>query len=148
MSEDVFIDMLEDDPFPAPQEKPVRRLNYAEKVKAGLVERRPMQRLRKVAKGNAARDREYREWVKIALHGRARCQRCKLHVSQCGELQPHHPSGRGPHLFEVVDICGTCHTWVHAFPNDAYAAGWLTPAYKGYAPNPSHPCPFTLLPPP
>ena len=135
--------------LPSPQTKPPPRLNYAARRKAGLVKAKPRSRLRKVAKGNAARDREYRAWVNIAMHGLPRCQRCTWHVSQCGPLQPHHPSGRGgEHLFEVVAVCSTCHTWIHDFPNLSYAAGWLTPAYRGYAPNPSHPQPFTLLPPP
>jgi hypothetical protein len=135
--------------IPEFQHKPAKRLTYKEKCKAGLVAGKPRQALRKAAKGNAARDREYREWVKIAMHGLPRCQRCAWHVSQCGPLQPHHPSGRcEDRLFEVVQVCTQCHAWIHEFPNLSYAAGWLTPAYRGYAPHPNHPQPFTLLPPP
>ncbi len=132
--------------IPPPQVKPPKSRTYRERKLAGGVKEKPRSKLRKVAKGNEARDREYREWVKIAMHGRARCQRCKRHVSSCGNLQPHHPSGRGPHLFEVVEVCTRCHTWIHDHPTTAYDAGWLTPAYRGYTPDPNHPQPFTLLP--
>lgn len=134
--------------IPPYQSKPAKTPTYRERKLAGEVKEKPRKRLRKVAKGNAARDREYRSWVKIAMHGLPRCQRCMWHVSRCGPLQPHHPSGRGPHLFEVVAVCAACHAWIHDHPNIAFATGWLTPSYRGYAPNPNHPQPFTLLPPP
>ena len=67
MSEDVFIDMLEDDPFPAPQEKPARRLNYAEKCKAGMVERKPRQRINPVSAKRAREGVEYTRLRKAFL---------------------------------------------------------------------------------
>ena len=50
------------------------------------------------------------------------------------------------HLFEVIPCCHIHHFWIHTCPDAAFKAGWLTPAYRGYAPNPNHPQPFTLLP--
>ena len=135
--------------IPPYQSKPAKTPTFRQRKLAGEVKEKPRKRLRKVAKGKAARDREYRSWVKIAIHGRTRCQFCKRHTSSCGPLQPHHPSGRnGEHLFEVVDTCRICHTWIHDNSTAAYHLGWLTPAYRGYALNPNHLQPFTLLPKP
>ena len=131
--------------IPPFQSKPAKTPTYRERKLAGEVKEKPRKGLRKVAKGNAARDREYREWIKIAMHGIARCDKCKRHSTN--NLQPHHPNGRkGKHLFEVSAICEPCHSWIHDHSTAAYYLGWLTPAYRGYAPNPKHPQPFTLLP--
>jgi len=133
--------------FPVPQEKPARRLNYAEKRKAGLVERKARQALRKVSRTHEQRWNRYRGWIKIAMHGLARCERCKKH--KAGDLQPHHTHGRsGDNLFKVIPLCSTCHAWVHEFPNEAYAEGWLQPEYRNVQRQPNYPQPFTLLPPP
>lgn len=141
------------DTFPAFQQKPAHKPSYTERAKAGLlppkqrqpVSKKPRKAMRKVAKKNTARDTEYKDWLKIVMHGISRCERCKEHRS--GSLQPHHPSGRkGEHLFEVVAVCDECHTWIHEYPNFSFAAGWLTPAYRGYQPIPNHPQPFKYLP--
>ena len=130
--------------FPAPQEKPAPRLNYYERCRAKLVAFKPRSRLRKVAKGNEARMRKYKRWVSGMMFG----AKCCFHG--CGRivgLEPHHPHGRtGENLFKVTALCHDHHAWIHAHPDAAFNAGWLTPIYRGYAPNPSHPQPFTLLP--
>jgi len=133
--------------FPAPQEKPARRLNYQERqrkaIKAGAVERKPRQRIKAVAKKNAPRMKEYSEWIKIAMHGVNRCARCHYHKG----LEPHHAFGRNAeNLFKVVPLCRLCHAWCHEFSNIAYALGWLQPEYKRVHRQPHHPQPFTLLP--
>ena len=134
--------------IPPFQLKPAKTPTYRERKLAGEVKEKPRSPLCKISASNAARRRKYTAWLSIAMHGIARCDRCKRHISQCGPLEPHHPSGRfGDHLFEVTPICFACHRWIHdENSNAAYAAGWLTPAYRGYAPNPNHPQPFTLLP--
>lgn len=128
--------------FPTPQEKPARRLNYQEKARAGLVVRKPRQSIARVSKKNAARDREYREWVAIAMHGVRRCAKCRHHKG----LEPHHAFGRtADNLFKVVPLCRLCHAWCHEFPNMAFEQGWLQPEYRGVIRQPNHPQPFTLL---
>lgn len=128
-----------------PQQKPAHRPTYRERVLAGQVKSKPRTGLRKVAKTHIQRWNQYRAWIARELPKVPRCGRCNMGKNMV-RMEPHHPSGRGPHLFEVVGICSNCHSWIHDHSNIAYAAGWLTPTYKGYAPNPSHPQPFTLLP--
>lgn len=131
--------------FPAPQDKPARRLNYAEKVKAGLVERKPRKGIAPIAQKRVAKRREYAAWIKEAMKG----QRCAFHGCVAMDLEPHHVGGRhGDNLFKVIPCCSSHHRWIHEHPDAAFDAGWLTPTYRNYAPNPNHPQPFTLLPPP
>jgi hypothetical protein len=130
-----------------PQVKPARRLNYRERFLAGQIERKPRKRLNAVAKKHVAKRKQYVEWIKIAMYGVARCDKCKAHVSTCGSLEPHHPSGRhGVHLFEVTPVCRLCHAYIHQHPDTAFAEGWLTPSYRGTLPIKGLPQPFTLLP--
>ena len=152
MSEDVFIDMLEDD-FPAFQKKPAHKLNYTERAKAGLlvkkqrqpVSQKPRKTMRKVAKKKSGDVQKYKKWVTIELGKRCICDKCL----QVRTLTPHHPFGReGKNLFKVTPLCIHCHNWCHDFPNTALSQGWLQPEYRGILTNVNHPKPFTLLPPP
>lgn len=129
--------------FPAPQEKPARRLNYREKVRAGLVERKPLARIAPIAQKRVKKRREYAAWVKVAMAG----QKCAFPGCVARDLEPHHIGGRhGDNLFKVIPCCSAHHRWIHEHPDAAFELGYLTPAYRGFAPNPSHPQPFTLLP--
>lgn len=60
------------DSFPTPQEKPARRLTYAEKRRAGLVEMKPRARIAPIAQKRVKKRREYAAWIKSAMVG----QRC------------------------------------------------------------------------
>lgn len=126
-----------------PQEKPPRRLNHREKVKAGLVERKPRQRINPIANKRVTKMRKYTAWIKVAMVG----QRCAFPGCASFDLEPHHTGGRhGDNLFKVIPCCRSHHRWIHEHPDAAFELGYLTPAYRGFAPNPSHPQPFTLLP--
>ena len=130
--------------IPPYQSKPAKTPTYRERKLAGEVKEKPRKRLRKVAKSNAARDREYREWIKKEMAGRCVCRKC---LRTFDSIQPHHPFGRGgDNLFKVIPLCALCHAWVHDNSCAAYDTGWLQPEYRGYAPNPNHLQPFTLLP--
>ena len=127
------------------QYKPAKRLTYKEKRKAGLVAGKPPQRINPIAKKRVTRMRAYSAWIKAAMVG----QKCAFPGCVAHDLEAHHVAGRhGDNLFKVIPCCSAHHRWIHEHPDAAYDAGWLTPAYRGYAPNPNHPQPFTLLPPP
>jgi len=129
--------------IPPYQSKPAKTPTYRERKLAGQVKERPRKGLRKVAKGNSARMVKYAKWRDEILMIARPCANCRRYVP----LELHHPSGRnGDHLFEAIALCRGCHMLIHQMPDAAYAAGWLTPAYRGYASNPNHPQPFTLLP--
>ena len=133
--------------IPEFQNKPTPRLTYAQKVRAGEVKVKPRKAVRKVSRTHEQRWNRCRGWIKIAMHGLARCERCKKH--KAGDLQPHHTHGRsGDNLFKVIPLCSTCHQWTHDHPDTAYALGWLQPEYRAVQRQPNHPQPFTLLPPP
>jgi hypothetical protein len=129
-----------------PQTKPVPRMTYQQKARAGMLTKKPRQALRKVAKGNAARMRKYKRWIREALFGTT----CAF--TGCGRftwIEPHHPFGReGENLFKVIPMCHEHHEWIHAHSNDAYSLGWIQPELKKVTRQPNHPQPFTLLPPP
>lgn len=128
------------------QTKPPRRMTYKDKARAGLLERKPRKTLPKVSHRNASRMSRYRAWIKIAMYGLHRCNKCRVPGKA---LEPHHPYGRsGENLFKVVEVCTDCHADIHRFPNLAYSQGWIQPELKGRVRQPDHPQPFTLLPAP
>ena len=131
--------------LPPPQTKPAKRLNYKERYKAGLVAKKPQQRVRAVSKKLAPQLARYREWIKTAMHGSARCEKCNRHCPS--SLQAHHPYGRsGDNLFKVIPLCAECHEWVHTYPSKAMLLGWLQPEIWGLKSDPHRPPPFNLLP--
>lgn len=133
-----------------PQQKPSKRLNYKERLKAGLVKPKPRaamkkasKPLRKVSKAKAPAHAAYAKWIAVALAATESCARCKK--SGVG-LEPHHPKGRGgQYLFCVIGLCHNCHEWTHANPNSAMAEGWLHPEYRGLKPDPQHPKPWEAI---
>lgn len=126
-----------------PQLKPAKTPTYRERRLAGEVKEKPRKRINPIAKKRLSRHRSYAAWIKAAMIG----QRCAFTGCHDLNLEPHHPHGRnGDNLFKVIPCCSAHHRWIHEHPAAAFAAGWLTPAYRGYAPNPNHPQPFTLLP--
>lgn len=57
--------------------------------------------------------------------GEALCVRCRSNLA----TEVHHRAGReGEDLLDTrlwAALCRSCHTWVHAYPGDAYREGWL-----------------------
>ena len=81
--------------------------------------------------------------------GRRVCAFCGLHSrvrfgnALLCTLEPHHPYGRGgENLFKVVLLCSSHHHWVHAYPDQAFTLGWLTPEYRGTIRPPNFPVPW------
>ena len=137
--------------IPDYQSKPAKRLTYKERAKAGLVSPKKRAKLPKVAARKVGDQKRYIDWIRIAMHGIARCERCKKHIGTCGQLEPHHVHGRqGANLFVVVPLCSPCHDGIHAAPSKAYQEGWLTHLYRKVKEDPLLPKPWEgkTLPPP
>lgn len=102
------------------QQKQPRKLNYAERVKAGI---------QRGGLPHASKKKE--EWLKKYRKAKELSQEyheCKV----CGktnhkdEADCHHPSGRsGQNILDFWFICVSCHAWIHAHPNESRAKGYL-----------------------
>lgn len=111
--------------FPAPQEKPSRRLNYAEKRKAGMVERKPRARLNPVAKWRVARNAEYSK-----LRGEFLAENPVCQVTGCREqsCDVHHKARRGKFLLRADTFLACCrphHQQIEENPDWAKSQGYL-----------------------
>lgn len=113
--------------FPEPQKKPERKLNYRERVAAGL------QRggLKPKSDKQLERDKlEAREHNKNIKKGVVFCVKC----GSDKHIEKHHVKGRN-FPDEFVYLCGefgcAFHSWIHKNENEAYELGWLAPEYRG-----------------
>ncbi len=111
--------------FPAPQEKPARRLNYAEKVKAGLVERKPRQRIKPVSSKRQGENAEYARVKKEYLAEHLFCE-----ILGCFEthLDIHHKARRGKFLLRVDTFLACCrrhHQQIESNPSWAKENGYI-----------------------
>ncbi len=111
--------------FPEPQKKPERKLNYHERVKAGL------QRggLNKISKKRQKSLQIYNKAISEIPHDSCCCK--------CGSreiLEIHHPKGR-KFIDNFIIVCHRCHEWIHSNANEAMRLGWLHPEIRGLKPN-------------
>jgi predicted amidophosphoribosyltransferase len=99
----------------APQTKPAKRQTYREKVLAGIVSRKPRQRIKPVS---AKRTRENAEYTKLRREFLAAHPICLVCKRQASEI--HHACGRqGKRLLDVEffrPLCAPCHRKVHDNP--------------------------------
>lgn len=115
-----------------------RKTPLKAKPKPGPAKPRP--RLAHASAKQAERLARYHAMVD-AWQGPRCCAFCGLHQNFT-VLEPHHPFGRGGNnLFKVVLLCSGHHRWVHSYPDNAFAQGWLQPEYRGLTPRP-HPIPW------
>jgi len=117
--------------FPEFQYKPARKLNYHERVKAGL-QKGGLNKFSK--KGLEKRKIEQKQHNKNISEGKVFCVAC----GATNHLERHHPKGRNyPDYF--IYLCGEfgCgkHKWIHENENEAMKEGWLHPEYRGLPKN-------------
>ncbi len=115
--------------FPAPQEKPARRLNYAERqreaIKAGTVERKPRKRIKAVSSKRVREGAEYTKLRAEFLKAHPVCQ-----VIGCNQPSTdlHHKARRGRFFLRVDTFFATCHPHhdqIEANPEWAKSQGYL-----------------------
>lgn len=110
--------------IPAFQAKPTKRLTYREKVQAGLVDRKPRQRIKPAS---AKRTRENAEYTKLRREFLAAHPACLVCRGPASEI--HHARGRqGKRLLDVEffrQLCSGCHRRVHDNPAWATERGLL-----------------------
>lgn len=115
--------------FPAPQDKPARRLNYAEKVKAGLVERKPRQRIKAVS---SKRAREGAEYTRLRAEFLKAHPVCQFPGCNCREgLEIHHKARRGRFYLRTdtwIALCNPHHLRVEQNPAWSKANGYILTA--------------------
>lgn len=115
--------------LPAPQEKPARRLTYAEKCKAGMVERKPRQRINPVSAKRAREGVEYTRLRKAFLTENPWCQ---FQGCTCREgLEIHHKARRGRFYLRTDTWCVLCnahHRYVEENPEWSKANGYILTA--------------------
>jgi hypothetical protein len=107
-----------------PQAKPAKRQTYREKVLAGIVSRKPRQRIKPVSTRRKAENAEYTKLRREFLVAHPTCLVCK---GQATEI--HHACGRqGKRLLDVEffrQLCAPCHRRVHDNPAWAKERGLL-----------------------
>lgn len=110
--------------IPAFQEKPAKRLTYAEKRKAGIVEKKPRTRLKGVSKKHAQWLAKYHAQIEVdALN--QECFRCNIPGTK-HSLERHHTHGRNKELIlRYSYCCSTCHAWIHQHARQARKEGLL-----------------------
>lgn len=115
--------------FPSPQEKPARRLNYAEKRRAGLVERKPRQRIKAVS---TRRTREGAEYTRLRAEFLKAHPVCQFPGCNCREgLEIHHKARRGRFYLRTDTWCVLCnrhHAYVEQNPAWSKANGYILTA--------------------
>lgn len=100
--------------FPEFQRKPERKLNYHERVKAGL------QRggLRKVSKKREDWLKKYNEQAEDDAEYQT-CPRCKI-TSHKDSMERHHPWRRdNENILKYWWMHKECHKWIHDHPKEA-----------------------------
>lgn len=112
--------------FPSPQEKPSRRLNYAEKRRAGMVERKPRQRINPVS---AKRAREGGEYMRLRRKYLEAFPVCQFPRCTCRDgLEIHHKARRGRFYLRTDTWAGLCnahHRYVEENPEWSKENGFL-----------------------
>ena len=125
--------------FPPPQVKPAKKLNYSERVKAGL-QRGGLNPL------SRKRQEKLKEYSK-AFEDDAEIQYCACcgHKGTKESLSRHHYKGR-KFITDYIYLCqGTgCrkHDLIHENPNKAMEEGWIWPEIRGLQPNPNQLIPW------
>jgi hypothetical protein len=111
--------------IPAFQEKPKKRLTYAEKRKAGLVTQKPRTRLKGVSKKHAVWLAKYHAQIELDDTNQE-CLRCHIRGDK-HSLERHHTHGRSKEKILIYSYCcSICHAWIHANPNKARKEGFLS----------------------
>lgn len=120
--------------IPAFQEKPAKRLTYAEKRRAGLVEPKARTRLKGVSKKHAGWLAKYHAQIELDAINQE-CFRCHTQGTK-NNLERHHTHGRNKELIlRYSYCCSECHAWVHQHPTKAIEQGFLDRAYRYYNDN-------------
>lgn len=121
--------------FPEPQKKPERKLNYKERVKAGL------QRggLNPVSKKQQQKNNEYNKAINQDTEKDYICAR---HGAACrSTLTRHHYKGR-QYITDYIYLCQEFHDKIHANSRWSKDEGWLWPEYDGKEQNPNQKIPW------
>jgi len=110
--------------IPVFQAKPAKRLTYRERARAGLVDKKPRQRIKPAS---AKRTRENTEYTKLRREFLAAHPACLVCRGPANEI--HHACGRqGKRLLDVEffrPLCAPCHRRVHDNPAWAKERGLL-----------------------
>ena len=110
--------------IPAFQDKPAPRLTYAQRRRAGLIEKKPRKAVKKKSAKRTEWERKYFEQVEKDAQAQ-QCFRCHVWGTK-DTLDRHHTHGRSKEKILIYQYCcRDCHTWIHSFPNAARDAGLL-----------------------
>lgn len=108
---------------------PARRLNYAEKVKAGMVERKPRQRINPVS---AKRAREGVEYMRLRRKYLEAFPVCEFPGCACREgLEIHHKARRGRFYLRTdtwMSVCAMHHRHIEQNPEWSKENGYILTA--------------------
>jgi hypothetical protein len=100
--------------FPEYQHKQPKKLNYKEKVKAGLIKGgiNPMSKKKTEWNNKYIKQKQKDEEIQI-------CPKCNLSDLK-SNMEPHHPKGRAnENILFYWWMHPECHAWIHAHPNEA-----------------------------
>ena len=110
--------------IPTFQTKPTKRQTYREKVQAGLVDKKPRQRIKPASDRRKAENAEYTKLRREFLAAHPHCLVCDGFATEI-----HHARGRqGKRLLDVEffrELCSGCHRRVHDNPAWAKERGLL-----------------------
>lgn len=110
--------------IPTFQEKPAKRLTYAEKRKAGIVQPKTRQRVKPVSGKRLEWLDKYHAQI-VSDTYEQECFRCHIQGTK-NTLDRHHTHGRNKELIlRYSYCCSTCHAWIHTYPKQARAEGFL-----------------------
>lgn len=133
------------DTFPAFQQKPAPKLNYAERAKAGLLAKKPRQpvsqkprsRIKPKSEKRKKDDVLYEKLKREFFNLHPKCQMPYCHMPSC---DIHHKARRGPFLLRTdtwMAICREHHEIIEGNPQWAKERGYLlTPEQRRKLLNP------------